>query len=1115
MKIQNTHTFFSLPGVTPESPANERFHISDGPKMQAVRARRSTEPAAVDTTDSCVASAEQDDLGCEWNDIRTALLKWVDLERAKRYVNDPIQLLRAVAEHHRMAISAVFESTLDLAEFEDVAVFDEAAVLYRQVLLANGRKPSSVLIRQPFIHALRAAFNEQRALDALFARPADGQAALPYFDGFALRNAVGKTFSDLRDAPETFSAPLFEGMDDDARHALLGKKFALMGEDRQYAIGTPEHAIASALMRIAYYRREPAVSLYAGSRVLVDAFKTAESMERDQPGRYPMAPRLLAAVLLARSNGVDLVTPEQLRSQYDRAIACAEQLRSDGNEAPAEWLARRFGEATGGQALDEVGDTVARQRAMQAVLASLPEAARGDSALNTFCAQLGREGVAGQKLVGVDWRARAKAAQQYFNDELKRAAQDPTDEPESGDARSPLGDLISMLSVIGPLYNIVEAVRHKDALQALCGVFFLGLDALFGMEQAGYAVVHAGASVLARTHPAAVEFPSAARAIGAPARDIGTDERILDIGREPPELAIADSNVPEPMRDLAQRVRSGENDVRWRGYQVVRLRNSDRIVPIEHSGGSYHEIDWVTGERVRNAPLIRRDEQQFRSDGGLVGGRPSRLVAADDDLAVSVESLGTAALRAADPGTRMTVGTVEALFSKAKDKSVRNFDAMFDAAFDYAPPAASVTTFDGRAFYRDLYQDSPTFRRLVNHHSAQRAAGKTATQQKWEFVIGQRGPAGPQQLAYTDFEHFRIYLPGDADFSKVLRYASATGQEATPPEQAYLHEMLHALSGAHDPEPKLALYHRGPIVYLTDKILSEAGYDFPEQIMYRRVDPVGEHDVQDTIEGQRATATAQANRENLRLDALLGSTPASVTADTRVAGVSVGARPTVAAAKRLIDEVRLRDESLVETHLPFGATFDREFAFAPGTPPDVAAELRAFCRRLHRASPAFRHLMDMMPKSDGVLSRPWTIVFDRRAADLLDPGEHVLAHGVDPAEKQIRLLKDGAVYLTQGGYLPMEWKRKVTLAFVRAMGGEVLGVSAADAVAHRGADVYLTERILKDAGINLPPQLSATTINRAMDSTERAAKSLALARVETSARRAAAIEDLYLNHLHD
>jgi hypothetical protein len=1105
MKIGNGPFLFSSPRL---STVDDSMPIDDiarsGPvDAQAVRARRSAESAGLD------------DLGGEWNAQRAALLTWVDLDKAKRYADDPILLLRAVAEHHRMAITATFERTLDLADFQDETVFDEAAVLYREVLRANGHKPPAMLIRKPFLHALAAAFAERRELDALFARPAGEPTHTPYFDGFALRNAVGMTFEDLLRAPETFGAPIFEGMNEEGRRGLLRKKFVQMAEDRQYAIGTPEHAIASALMRSAAYRGESTVSRYAGSTSLVDTFKEAESTERAQPGRYPMAPRLLAALLLARANGVDLVTFERLSAQYERAVAYAEQLRTEGNEAPARWLAERLAAATAGRTLAEVSDEAARQRAMQDVLAAVPQAALGDTALADFGAQLAKEGVTGATLVGADWQKRAAAVQQYFNDELARAAAASTGEPDGAESRSPLGDLVSMLPVIGPIYNIEEGVRHKDALQALCGVFFLGLDALFGLGEAGYAAVRVGASALARTHSVAAEFPSVARALGASVRDIGIDEQILDIGREPPDLSIRDGNVPESIRDLAVRVRSGEADVRWRGFQVVRLGNNDRIVPVEHAGGTYHEIDWMTGERVRNAPLISRDEGRFRSDGGLVGGRPNRSGVVEDDLGVSVESLGKAAMRHIDPATRSTVSTVEALLSKAKDAALRNFDTLFDTAFDYPQPAVSVSAFDGRAFYRTLYRDSPTFRRVFNLHAAQRAAGKTITQQKWQFAIGEHGPAGPHQLAYTDFQRFRIHLPADADFGKVPRYPSALGQEATPPEQAYIHEMLHALSEARDPEPKLALYHRGPIVYLTDKILSEAGYDFPEQIMYRRVDPVGELGAQETIEGQRAIATARANRENLRLDATVGGMPATIAADTRLGGVELAQRPTVAAAARLIDSERVRSESLVATHLPFGATFDREFAFAPGTPPEMVARVRAFCRRLHRASPLFRHLMDSTPKADRVLQDVWTVATEPRAADLLDAAENELVHGVDSEEKQIRLFKDGAVYLTSGGFLPVEWERKVALAFVRAMGGEALGVSAAQAARHRGADVYLAERILKSAGIHLPPQLSSTTIHRAMEQTERAAKAKVLSSVETSTRREAAIEDRYLNALRD
>jgi hypothetical protein len=93
-----------------------------------------------------------------------------------------------------------------------------------------------------------------------------------------------------------------------------------------------------------------------------------------------------------------------------------------------------------------------------------------------------------------------------------------------------------------------------------------------------------------------------------------------------------------------------------------------------------------------------------------------------------------------------------------------------------------------------------------------------------------------------------------------------------------LHEALHALTEAK--------FDRGPVVYLTDKILSEAGFHFDERVTYA--------DMQEGANDPRLKgAVSAAHAENLYLDPIVDQGRPPVTSATVVEGVPVAERITV------------------------------------------------------------------------------------------------------------------------------------------------------------------------------------------------------------------------------
>lgn len=168
--------------------------------------------------------------------------------------------------------------------------------------------------------------------------------------------------------------------------------------------------------------------------------------------------------------------------------------------------------------------------------------------------------------------------------------------------------------------------------------------------------------------------------------------------------------------------------------------------------------------------------------------------------------------------------TVEKIFLSANDYLIRDFSKRFFEEFDFKVDKQVMHWTDAPRFYESVYQKSPTFRRLFNDYSQQ--VSHEVTHKKWTIIVQKE--AAPR----SDFVTKIIYLSPDPDISKHYYVSEENDLVSSHPEQVYLHELLHAITGENDPIKSHSLRHRGPIVYLGDKILSEAGYFFQQRIMY-------------------------------------------------------------------------------------------------------------------------------------------------------------------------------------------------------------------------------------------------------------------------------------------
>lgn len=160
--------------------------------------------------------------------------------------------------------------------------------------------------------------------------------------------------------------------------------------------------------------------------------------------------------------------------------------------------------------------------------------------------------------------------------------------------------------------------------------------------------------------------------------------------------------------------------------------------------------------------------------------------------------------------------------------------------------------------YEHLFNKSPTFRKYW--HFAQ-ASEWLSGEPKWKFVVDpviahNDLPANNRHSTVNVLTKTIYILPDD------LYYLSENGFVPIETERKLTHEMMHILTNKDDPSTDLWT-NRGPIIHLTEKILKEAGFQFPNRLAYAVV--TGEQlrtgNFRDGIDPRRYQTTAQRVRD--------------------------------------------------------------------------------------------------------------------------------------------------------------------------------------------------------------------------------------------------------------
>lgn len=1197
---------------------------------RSIAAPSASVPAAAPHAEAAAARAKDD--AREWHEIDSTLREWVDFAKAKPYSESPSGLLRAVADHDKRPIPPEFELQLDLLLLEDEGVLDTAAVLYHRLRDAtpststststsdDGAPPVPLAkLRSDFLVALRDDYAKRHALGALLSPLGQPGQETPFFDGFAIRNAQRKTFDELVKLPEVSADPAFAALTADEKQHLLKQKFEQMGESASYPIGTPEHSLATALLRIQSYRGLPITTQFDSPASLLAAFQAIEKDWSANPS-YPCHPRLLFAAHLARTDGVELMSPENLLLLYENGVSdrALDELQK-GNDVPIKWIERHLSQyEVNGLSWKAQGE-YARTQIITSLISTLRTAADGNEPIAGFARELRERGELPDKpLIRSNRTARLDALIDYANERLLATFGAPPrfDRGEaaaailrsqglsdvqitesrayviSGDnlnvSKNAYGDLvdefldradwsglvgskmtlgrgrqitprdalqeaeerfnsglrsdpwvlakaqenlraknvaltgelaieeverivanlqteteihrgrvrgietwIGMVPVAGPLYNIEEGIRHHDAARAAFGLLFLGVD-LFDLAAGSGG--HGAAS--RRAHSVTIKMRHAAARLDTSIVDVATHTALREAAADPIDIAVQDGDIPLVHRGLAARVRNGERHLRWRDYDVVHLDEEKRVVLVKDFNGDSCEVDWASGRRVRSRPPLDLDP--------LSGKLRPRY----DPVEAPATRVGT--VRGSEVETRFTVDAVQRLLKQAGHAELREFGRIFDEHFEYKSSGLDASTFDVKGFFGGLYERSSTFRRLANRFEDVDGRALNGTREpsgKWKMLVGETGPLGSPTKAYTDFEYKRIYMPEDATL-EAMEYMTASGLQQISREQVYLHEMIHALTGALDPVRTVDMLNRGPVVYLTDKILNEGGYALAEQVMYRRENLLPDMPRHEMVEYHRDAATQAAHAENRHLDPIVDGKRLPVSGDTLIEGTRVESRVTVRDVKEIVREVAMGEDDVFLSMNAFDKKFGKNFGFVAGesTPTEVmvsdAKTLANFYRRLYRKSETFHYLFDSMPSVDPAAT--WRFMLDESAP----VGSLAQGASLQPAmrgSKEIYLLEDGLQYLSASGLRDVEVERKLTYDMVRAIGG-FDRLAPGETYRNRGGAVYLTDAILTEAGFHYPKQLVAALVNDGD-----AVGHNRLLAYQTSAQRAAATEDWYLS----
>ncbi|MCY0386938.1 hypothetical protein OVY01_06770 [Robbsia sp. Bb-Pol-6] len=641
------------------------------------------------------------------------------------------------------------------------------------------------------------------------------------------------------------------------------------------------------------------------------------------------------------------------------------------------------------------------------------------------------------------------------------------------------------------VHLLEETIEHADTARARRGAFGFDIDTLIAWldgriapttalaqtlpglpvgERARLGMLHGSLTMLGEWQPRYLPL---------------TGKMTLD----PPARSVVSEPTRLPLRHHARAARARDGAVvplaleHAPDARLVYLRGEQRLVPLIASEAAVWELNWqghivgtVDERRLGNARRALIDGTR---------GPPPRVAM----------PRGSAALREG-----ITVKEVQRWLDSHPAPPPRAAPVALSDIADFGDDAEQRTI---RAELDLAYHRSATLRLLL-----QRAPAR-ADAQRVRFTV-----AAGARARYAVAEH-RIIVPPARELENVEVLGPA-GAARTLPTAVWLHELIHATTSLFDPPAPLSRAHRGPVVYLTARVLYEMNRTCEERVAYATADAFDAESLPAHLERIKPRVLL----ENLLLDRQLARANA-ISARTLVLGTEVAQRVTVRAAILLERAVRgaLR-------RAPAQASFvqrllDRFRWDTLAEVPDRGARLRAIdefvfhARDMYERSAWSGGFLDAWLEEAGEAPRQtrWAL----HALTGAPAGHDAVPCRLLASEHRAELsLSDAFVYLSPIGYRPYTMRRRVACLLARLGMPADIPMAVTQPETERGALAYVEDRLLglpahseerrvaARIGTDVAQHVAGAATNASNDAAP------AAYRDPTRARRAADDEDAYL-----
>lgn len=684
--------------------------------------------------------------------------------------------------------------------------------------------------------------------------------------------------------------------------------------------------------------------------------------------------------------------------------------------------------------------------------------------------------------------------------------------------------LINLIPFVGGMYNIGKGIANKNIDQIISGIFSLGLDSIDGGIGAMTKIETRSLGTLLKaphTEHAMVDMvKGVARDLDVSMHELAplqssANEIGMHIHADPWKISLSDTNIPSAYRSLAERVRQGEKDVMWtaptgKKYPVIRVINQDRIIPVKHSGGTYHEVSWENGKVLHHSQLIHYDKQgkTYFSMGLKGGGQNSGKLSGNSVV-------GHAKLK-----DRYTVDALKTLFKKVPLPQPIEFTAdEVQELFTRHFPAISLRSLENDALwhplahhlYTSLYFKSEPFQRLVNRFFWE-------NKNSWKVDFAAKGPPRITRGDQSSL-HPTASIPNDNEIAK-LRYFGVDCQlHPFTKEQIYLDTILEAMNSSPYITGSTTVSARSPNIVLRDRILFDAGIPpLPQQFSscVIGINPVtGEkinytplHDQPSAIPSLQDIKIFEL--ENRFVDKKWLNKGMSISADKNLFGTPLGERITVQDVEKFY-----RNTENILTVLGMSKTIKPEQIFSFVSSDHVF--LSDFYEKISRRSLTFNHCWEEATAQGSLTAeKRWLFVSNQEdlqgatSAQLItEAEEHGFAMDTETRVIYVPTNNMGDVYyLSDEGFTAMQKERRLVNALVQMLAPMT---PPAEKWINRGGQVLFTDYILQEAGIALPPQIAygRVTGSEISDGVFVGLGTNPLI-YQTAARRACDIEDFYI-----